>query len=59
MFTPTNPFANPAELQSLKDSFSRQPNWKASVLEGETWEGTAEENVKKWQRLMGDLTCQL
>jgi hypothetical protein len=55
-FTPTNPFASPTELQSLKDSFSKQPNWKAAVLEGETWEGTAEENVNKWQRLVGDLT---
>lgn len=56
MFTPTNPFANPTELQSLKDSFSKQPNWKAAVLEGETWEGTAEENVDKWKRLISDLT---
>jgi len=52
-FTATNPFSNPAELQVMKDSFAKQPNWKAAVIEGETWEGTAEENINKWQELMG------
>lgn len=51
--TPTNPFANPAELKALKDSFAEQPNWKATVVEGETWEGTGEENIKKYQDVMG------
>jgi len=52
-FTPTNPFANPAELHAMKHSFSQQPNWKAAVVEGETWEGTAEDNIAKWQGLVG------
>ena len=52
-FTPTNPFSNPAELQVMKDSFAKQSNWKAAVIEGETWEGTGEENINKWQELMG------
>lgn len=52
-FTPTNPFTNPAELQAIKHSFSQQPNWKAAVVEGETWEGTAEDNIEKWQKLVG------
>ena len=51
-FTPTNPFSNPTELQAMKDSFAKQPNWKSAVIEGETWEGTAEENVNKWRGLM-------
>ena len=54
-FTPTNPFANPAELQAMKRSFAQQPNWKATVVEGETWEGNAEENIAKWRGLVGPL----
>jgi len=52
MFTPTNPFANPAELRDLKRSFAQQPNWKAALVEGESWEGSAEENIAKWRGLV-------
>jgi len=52
--TPTNLFANPEKLSAMKRSFSQQPNWKAAVVEGETWEGTAEDNVEKWQGLVGE-----
>ncbi|KAF9507170.1 hypothetical protein BS47DRAFT_1352021 [Hydnum rufescens UP504] len=48
--TLTNPFANPAELDGLKRSFAEQPNFKALA---ESWKGTGEENIKKWQDLMG------
>ena len=49
MFIPTNPFANPSALQVLKEFFA---NWKAAVVEGETWEGTsADENAAKWRKL--------
>ena len=51
-WTPTNPFANPADLEALKQSFTQQPNWKAAVVEGETWEGSAEENIAKWRAIM-------
>ena len=51
IFTPTNPFANPATLQALKDSFAEQLTWKAAVVEGNTWEGNADENATKWRRL--------
>jgi hypothetical protein len=44
----TNPFANPAELESLKRSFAQQPNWKAAQLESVSWEGTADENIQKY-----------
>jgi hypothetical protein len=37
----------------MKRSFSQQPNWKAAVVEGETWEGTAEDNIEKWVKLVG------
>jgi hypothetical protein len=53
-FTPTNPFANPAELQAMKRSFVEQPNWKAAMVEGESWEGSAEENIAKWRGLVGE-----
>jgi len=52
-FTPTDPFANPADLEALVASFPKQPSWKAAVREGETWDGTAEENIAKWQGLTG------
>jgi hypothetical protein len=51
VFIPTNPFANPASLEALKKSFAEQPNWKASVREGTTWEGNADENAAKWRKL--------
>jgi len=52
MMTFTNPFANPSELEAIMRSSRQQPNWRAAVMEGESWEGTAEENVKKYQRIM-------
>ena len=50
-FTPTNPFSNPSELEALKKSFAEQPNWKAAVVERETWERYADENAAKWREL--------
>lgn len=49
----TDPFANPVELDALKRSFAVQPNWKAAVVEGESWEGNAEQNTAKYRRLVG------
>ena len=51
VFIPTNPFTNLATLEALKDSFAKQPTWKAAVREGTTWEGDADENAAKWRRL--------
>jgi hypothetical protein len=48
-----NPFANPIELDALVRSFPEQASWKATVIEGETWEGTADENIKKWRGIVG------
>jgi hypothetical protein len=50
----TNPFENVAELETLKCDFAQQPNWKASLVEGESWEGTTDENIAKWHKIMGD-----
>jgi hypothetical protein len=51
--TMTNPFDNPAELEALKRSWAEQPDWKAAVIEGESWEGSVEENTVKWRSLVG------
>lgn len=51
VFIPTNPFTDPTALQALKESFAEQPNWKAAVMEGTTWEGSADENAAKWRKL--------
>lgn len=44
----TNPFADLAKLNNLVDSFRAAPNWKASVIEGGGWDGTAEENSARY-----------
>jgi hypothetical protein len=47
-----NPMTNPSELKAIIDSAQQQPNWKAAVVEGESWEGTAEENIAKYKRVL-------
>ena len=47
-----NPMTNPSELEAVMRSARQQPNWKAAVIEGESWEGTAEENVAKYRQIM-------
>jgi hypothetical protein len=49
--TITNPFANRTELEALRQSFTQEPNWIATVIENESWDGTAEENAAKWKGL--------
>ena len=44
----TNPFADLPKLDNLVDSFRDAPNWKASVIEGGGWDGTAEENTARY-----------
>ncbi|KAF5386029.1 hypothetical protein D9615_002642 [Tricholomella constricta] len=46
-----DPMANPAELEAIMCSARQQPNWRAAMIEGETWEGTAIENIEKYNRL--------
>jgi hypothetical protein len=36
------------ELEAVLHFTCQQPNWKAAVIEGESWEGTAEENIVKY-----------
>jgi hypothetical protein len=48
----TNPMTNPSELEAVIRSARQQPNWKAAVIEGESWEDTAEENIAKYRRVM-------
>ncbi|KAH7905798.1 hypothetical protein BJ138DRAFT_1017213, partial [Hygrophoropsis aurantiaca] len=43
-----NPFQDPALLESMRRQWQQLPNWKAATVEGLTWEGTAEENARKY-----------
>jgi hypothetical protein len=48
-----NPFQDPELLESMRRQWQQLPNWKAATVEGLTWEGTAEENAKKYADLVG------
>ena len=48
-----NPFQDPELLESMRRQWQQLPNWKAATVEGLTWEGTAEENAKKYAELVG------
>jgi hypothetical protein len=52
MLFPSDPFKDTALLETLKRSFAQQPNWKASMLEGQRFDGTADENVQKYKDLV-------
>lgn len=41
----SNPFENPKELEKLVAGYRKLPNWKAAIIEGTSWAGTAEENI--------------
>jgi len=43
----TNPMTNPPKLEAVIHSTHQQPNWKAAVIEGESWEDTVEDTVEK------------
>ncbi|KAF5383701.1 hypothetical protein D9615_003603 [Tricholomella constricta] len=45
-----NPMTNTSELEGIMRHAHQQPSWKAAVIEGESWEGTAEENIAKKRR---------
>lgn len=47
-----NPMEHPSELERMMRSARQQPSWKASVIEGESWEGTTEENINKYLQLL-------
>jgi hypothetical protein len=48
-----NPFQDPELLESMRRQWQRLPNWKAATVEGLAWEGTAEENARKYTDLVG------
>jgi hypothetical protein len=48
-----NPFQDPELLESMHHQWQQLPNWKSANIEGLTWEGTAEENVRKYSDLVG------
>lgn len=49
----SNPFQDPELLESMLRECQQLPNWKSAMVEGLTWEGTAEENAKKYTDLVG------
>lgn len=52
LLTLKDTIANPSELEAVMRSSRQQPNWKAAQIEGKSWEGTAEANISKYQRIM-------
>lgn len=44
--------ANPSELEAIMRSARQQPTWKAAIIESQTWDGTAAENIAKYERAM-------
>lgn len=48
----TNPFSNSDSLKTLVEALHKEPTWKACVVEGTTWEGTAAENTQKYLDLI-------
>lgn len=53
-----NPFRDPGLLDSMRREWQQLPNWKAATVEGMTWEGTAEENAKKYVECVGVSTIE-
>ncbi|KAI0293777.1 hypothetical protein BC826DRAFT_368939 [Russula brevipes] len=51
-----NPFQDPELLESMRRQWQQLPNWKSATVEGLTWEGTAEENARKYADLVGVCT---
>ena len=49
----SNPFEDPELLESMHHQWQQLPNWKSATVEGLTWEGTAEENTRKYANLVG------
>ena len=49
----SNPFQDPELLESMCCQWQQLANWKSATVEGLTWQGTAEENVKKYITLVG------
>lgn len=47
----SNPFAASAnEWNALKAEYKKLPTWKAAIIEGSSWDGTAEENIALYRR---------
>ena len=51
-----NPFQDPELLESMRRQWQQLPNWKSATVEGLAWEGTADENARKYTDLVGAST---
>lgn len=47
-----NLMTNPSELEGIMRSAHQQPSRRAAVIEGESWDGTTEENIAKYLRVL-------
>jgi hypothetical protein len=47
-----NPMTNPSELEGVMRLARQQPSWRAAVIECESWDGTTEENIAKYLRVL-------
>ncbi|KAH8823148.1 hypothetical protein DL96DRAFT_1616802 [Flagelloscypha sp. PMI_526] len=49
----THPLASPEMLEEMVRRQRTENTWKACVMEGTSWEGTTQENIDKYSRLIG------
>ena len=47
-----NPMTSPSELEGIMRFAHQQPSRRAAVIEGESWDGTTEENIAKYLRVL-------
>lgn len=47
-----NLMTNPSELEGIMRYARQQPSWRAAVIEGESWDGTTEENIATYLRVL-------
>ncbi|KAF9069827.1 hypothetical protein BDP27DRAFT_1324666 [Rhodocollybia butyracea] len=49
----SNPFQDPGLLRSMSTQWQQLPSWKAANIEGQSWEGTSEENIQRYKATVG------
>ncbi|KAJ7642679.1 hypothetical protein DFH06DRAFT_604522 [Mycena polygramma] len=52
LFDPSHIFRSPGAMETFRQQLPQQPSWRASVLEGGGWDGSAAENTQRYLDLM-------
>ncbi|KAJ7654393.1 hypothetical protein DFH06DRAFT_513193 [Mycena polygramma] len=52
LFDPSHIFRSPGAMEAFRQQLPQQPSWRASVLEGGGWDGSAAENTQRYLDLM-------